>query len=597
MTTDVETAGQAAVAGAPALLTQGTSIAGGRFTIAAHLRSSSFGEVYRASDSSGDPVTLYRLRDDLVADAAAAARVAQLVQAVSAIEHKNLAHTQELLEETTGRFIVGDYADGNPLADLIARKREASTAFSPKGAYNVMAHVCNALDHVHGQRGAHGALHTGNVIVTKAGRVKVAELGIGALYSRTLARSAAAVFIAPDVLGGGKVTPPADIFSCGVILYELLTGARPGQGSPPPSQANPNLPAEVDRVVARCTAPDPGQRFASAGELKAALSGALGLNSGGVSTQTAAVEPAATAARRPSLAHQLSSTQQAHLAAVTPTSPSAQMNGALADDEERFLINKGSLDYGPFSFAQIVQMIETHEIVPGNDIVDKDTGDRCNVEEHPLLAPLVDKAKHHRDEMRRAQAEVAHAKSEKRRGATLYLFIAAGAIALCFGVYGAVSALSTAKDSDDVTLASLEESELQMAITFPSASEKKKRRARRRTTNKGQRGGAAGLDDFDGAMDLGDASEGGGSERLDDSQINPVIQRHGGKLGRCLQSGGSRQANIQFIVKGSTGRVSAVKVNGQQSGGLHGCIARAMKSMQFPKFNGVRTRAEFDIGF
>ena len=82
--------------------------------------------------------------------------------------------------------------------------------------------------------------------------------------------------------------------------------------------------------------------------------------------------------------------------------------------------------------------------------------------------------------------------------------------------------------------------------------------------------------------------------RLDDSVLNSVIQRNGAGLGQCLLKTGSRSASIVFIVRGN-GRVSDVMVNGQTGGELAGCIRARMQAMQFPSFNGPRTKGSFTM--
>ena len=112
-----------------------------------------------------------------------------------------------------------------------------------------------------------------------------------------------------------------------------------------------------------------------------------------------------------------------------------------------------------------------------------------------------------------------------------------------------------------------------------------------RKRGKGGSGGVAG--GWDDSLNM-DMSEGGGSERLDDSQINPVIQRHGGRLGGCLSRTGSRYADIDFIIAGS-GKVKYVRVNGKTGGPLAKCVRGAMMRMKFPSFNGPRTKANFNM--
>jgi hypothetical protein len=93
----------------------------------------------------------------------------------------------------------------------------------------------------------------------------------------------------------------------------------------------------------------------------------------------------------------------------------------------------------------------------------------------------------------------------------------------------------------------------------------------------------------------GDEDDGGGSP-LPMGTVFQVYSKYGGQLGGCLASTGSRSAAIAIIIDGPSGRVNWVRVNGEASGSLHGCMSRVLKSMKFPSTDGPRTRAEFDIG-
>jgi hypothetical protein len=96
------------------------------------------------------------------------------------------------------------------------------------------------------------------------------------------------------------------------------------------------------------------------------------------------------------------------------------------------------------------------------------------------------------------------------------------------------------------------------------------------------------------ALDMSDEGD-EGSETLDMGRVYQTYSRYGGQLGGCLQSTGERAANIYINITGPTGRVSFVRVNGKTGGPLVNCIGRVVRGMQFPKINGPRTRAEFDI--
>jgi len=271
-----------------------------------------------------------------------------------------------------------------------------------------------------------------------------------------------------------------------------------------------------------------------------------------------------------------------------------------AERDEKWLISKGKLDYGPFSLAQIAEQIQADQILPGHVIVDKDTGHRRSVEEHPLLTELVDAAQDRRDEQRRTQAEVQHASQEKRRGAALYLLIGAGLLALAGGAYVLVGKLGAARRDDSGALSSLEAGSLETKISFPSKGERQKRRrnaaARKSTAGAG---GVAGRWDDSLQLDMSadeEDDESGGSDRLTDDQVNPVIQRHGGALGRCLTSTGTSSGMIEFIVR-PNGSVSHVRVNGQTGTAAANCMRGVMTRMQFPSFDGVRSKHYFDMSY
>ncbi len=586
MPPDVEMAGESgagAAAGPTTRLAPGTKLAGGAYIVASYLGRASLGELYRATEAQGEPVAIYLFDDVVAKNAAARDRLDQQIAVVAEVQHKNVARTSAIQTEGPLAYTVNEFVDGSTLASLIDGKRAAGSVFTPKGAYNVLAHLCNALAQVH-QRGAHGMLWPGNVIVNKAGRVKITELGLVA--PGAIARGPAAAYAAPELVQHAQVTPAADVYSAGAILYELLTGVAPQPNCPPPSKVTLGLPVAIDQVVAKCVNPDPGARFPDVGALKTALQQAVD----GAPVRSSG--PAPKVAKRPSLAHQLSAEQQAQLAR-----PSGQ-TAAVSDTAEKWLVSKGKLDYGPFNLEQIIAQIKTDQVLPGHVVIDNETGERTQVEDHPLLHDIVDRAKQLRDDRRRAEAEAQHVKKETRRGATLYVFIAIGVLVLGAAAYLLVTKLGAADDDKgDGAIAELKEGELQTKITFPTRSKSSgKKGSRRGKRGSGSRGGAIGGDGFDDPLDLGDVSDGEDSERLDDTEINPVISRHGGKLGRCLSSTGSRHASVQFIIKG-TGRVSAVKVNGQTSGKLADCIGRVMRTMKFPSFNGPRTKAEFEMSF
>jgi hypothetical protein len=261
------------------------------------------------------------------------------------------------------------------------------------------------------------------------------------------------------------------------------------------------------------------------------------------------------------------------------------LEAAMADPTERWLITKGSLDYGPYSLAQVLEQIRADGVMPGHLIIDNDTGQRSRAEEHPFFGPLVEQARQTRDDNRRASAEVSHAKTSRRRGLMLVGVIGAGVIGLGLIAYVVVGMASEATEDEVQGISAVGAGTLEAKISFPKQPERKK--------PAGGGGGGTGPKGSD-TLDLDMAGD-DGSERLSNDQINSVLQGGGSRLGRCVAQNGGGSVHIEFIVDGPTGKVSFVKVNGQQDGGLYGCLNKSLRGLKFPTVNGARTRAEFDI--
>ncbi len=588
-------------------LAPGVALAQGRFQIATLIGRTAFGEVYRATDrTTNQPVALRLLNAELVRDAASLERLQKVVAGVSRMEHKNIAHTLECGAESGMAYVVTEYVDGQTLRALLSRKRAAGgAAFSLKGAYNVIAHVCNALTYAH-QATWHGAVSASNVLVNKAGRVKLTEFGLarafpqfGRLATEFPADLAA---VAPEIATSPATADGrADVYSVGAVLYELLTGREPSQSLVRPSAVQPGLAAEVDQIVARCLAPNPGDRFPDVAQLKAALAQAVerGGAAAGQAPRTTLPPGGVRASAPPAPGSAPPRATPGPMPRVS--APQPRVSGAavaMADEnEEKWLIQKGKLDFGPFSFAQIKQQIAADQIEPQHVMIDNENGQRGRVDDHPLLHDLVMAAVQRRDDARRANAEHHVVTADKRKGTTLYAVIGVGVIALVVGGYFIVEAVKGGdKKKQTAEIASLETSELNFTIKLADQPKRPPRDPNRKAGPRVPRaaGSSGGGGGFDEALDLGSAEDGEESETLANSDINPVLQRYGGKLGRCLGGGNGRHANIEFIIKGN-GKVSAVRVNGQEGGPLTTCIRGSMTAMQFPTFNGPRTRASFDI--
>jgi len=550
-------------------------------------------DAYRAEGPQG-PATIYVIHARIASQHAVRDQIIAGTRAAAGLpEHKHLVRT--LAAGLTGDilWIATEEADGSLVRDLLAKKKQTAAragnaGLGSRATGNLIVGVAAALADVH-----HGALADESIVVNRSGRVRVIDLALGA---GTIAAMTAGLIpphgsIAPELLAGAAPNGPADVYAIGALLYECLVGAPLAKGGPRPSEVVPGVNSQIDELVARACHKDPEKRFGRADVLGEVVGEAL--NKGGA-MMTSAVP---TLDRAPSLGD-----QQASLATEIAASAASSagiavdrvLHAALADSTEKWLISKGKLDYGPFSLADVITQIEKGDIVAGNVIMDKDSGARSDVGEHPMLGPMIEVARQRRDDARRAQAEVAVQSSEKKKGVMLYLLIFLGVLGAAAAVYFVIKAVKGDSAEKKIEgIAALDGASLKVTVSMPKAPPK--RTGGKRTGGNTGAGGSHQRGNEDLSLDMSDEDD-SGSSTLDMGTVYGVYSKQGGRLGGCLQKTGAGQASIGMIIDGASGRVTLVKVDGKQSGGTWACLNGVLRGMQFPKLKGGRTRAEFDIG-
>jgi serine/threonine-protein kinase len=195
-------------------------------------------------------------------------------------------------------YMAMEYVSGLDLATLLTRCRRQSVQIPVEMAVYVAAEVAKGLDHAHRRRDeqnqplniVHLDVSPQNVLLSLEGEVKVTDFGIArslsdASLTQTGTVMGTAHYSAPEQVRGESASPASDIYSMGVVLYEMLTGERPYSGDTPiavamarlsedpphPKELRSAIPAALDAVVMRALAREPGDRFASAAEMRAAL--------------------------------------------------------------------------------------------------------------------------------------------------------------------------------------------------------------------------------------------------------------------------------------------------------------------------------------
>lgn len=258
-----------------------------RYEVIREIGRGGMAEVYLARDRLLDrPVAVKVLHREFARDAHFVERFRREAQAAAALNHPNVVAVYDWGQEADTSFIVMEYVEGRPLSDII---REGG-AREPRTAARIAAHVAAALSFAH-QRGlVHRDVKPANILITPAGQVKVADFGIARFratdgLTQTGAVMGTATYFSPEQAQGLDVDGRSDVYSLGVVLYEMLSGAPPFRGENPVTVAYqhvqetpeplgrraPDVPVALQQIVARAMAKDPARRYPSADEMRADL--------------------------------------------------------------------------------------------------------------------------------------------------------------------------------------------------------------------------------------------------------------------------------------------------------------------------------------
>ena len=242
-------------------------------------------EVHLARDLLLDrPVALKVLYPELSRDPTFVERFRREAQSAANLSHPNIVSVYDWGEEDGTYFIVMEYVDGESLASLVHR----AGALQPDEAAEIGAEIAAALAVAHRGNMVHRDVKPGNVLIDRQGQIKVTDFGIARAVNTTenLTQPGSvmgtATYFSPEQAQGLRIDPRSDVYSLGVVLYELVTGAPPfSADSPvavaykhvredpvPPSRLNQEVPPDFERIVLTAMAKNPDDRYANALELR-----------------------------------------------------------------------------------------------------------------------------------------------------------------------------------------------------------------------------------------------------------------------------------------------------------------------------------------
>ncbi len=551
-------------------------LVGGRFQVRSHMAEEDGSSLYQAQDTQGGtPVHLRVFGANGTTQNLAESDLGR----ASSITDKNLATLVAWGCEGERFYVATEAVDGASVRQLVDARRSEGGVIGLSHAHVILGHVCNALENAHKML-VHGGINPETIRITSGGRVKLVNLGLLRLIPALARRGGPAgnqpgLYLAPEVAAGEDPSPAADVYSLSAVFYEMITGHAPGSPLWPPSKVNPAVPPVIDAVVARGMAPLPETRFARPRELLDAMGGVIAsMEGGGVAAKP--VEPPSTISIGKSF--------------------SVADAVRLTEEYERWLVQKDRLDYGPFSLAQVMAQMEKGIFTGDDIIVDVDSGDRQKIREHAQLLEFTRVTERRLEMQRRAQAEQVHEHVERKKGRWTLLIIGAAVVAVAGGVGWYIHKRAAAKD--DVLASRVSEADVDAFLKDVKISFAPPKRAGGRRSGGGPSGANNGIagraEDFNNDMNFGDVSEGGGDAILDEGRIDQVMRANYRKLVPCIMGKGVSTVEVDFVVM-PTGRIKAVRVNGQGKGSLPMCILNQMQWFGFPSYKGKPTIANWSM--
>lgn len=256
----------------------------GRYRLVSQHGSGGMSVIYRATDIElGRTVAIKILRPSLTNDPSFLVRFRQEARNVANLAHPNIVTVHDVGQDGNTHYIVMEFLDGQDLKKII----KADAPFSIERTLNYAIQICAGIGYAHRAGLVHADVKPQNILTTDGDRIKVTDFGIAQALAATRPDERQKVvwgsphYFAPEQAQGEYPTPSADVYSIGVVLFEMLTGRLPFMGNDqqelalahirdaPPriSELNPKVPPSLDTIIQKTLAKEPASRYRTADQL------------------------------------------------------------------------------------------------------------------------------------------------------------------------------------------------------------------------------------------------------------------------------------------------------------------------------------------
>lgn len=603
---------------------------GGRFFVERYLGSSGGGVSYLCNDKeTQEPVVLKVLEMPFPGEARFKA-LQKEVGLASSIEQRNLMAAIGMGRTDQGEiFVAMEFVEGATLSQIVAGRREEGRTLSLRDAFTVLAHICDALDVVHKRRVCHGVLTPYNVYLNRSGRIKVGNLAVGQIEAKYLhARQEGpfvdSIYVAPEVAHDpSRLSPRADLYSLGMLAAELLSPMglpdERKQAHDMALDAIANYPPALFSLISSCLSRDPAQRPESVQHFRAdfeevARSAGAKISGppppGALPVEPAVEDPGKEGESKDGL-----------FDLFDVGALSAPGDGA---GEERYLVQKSGLDYGPFTHDEILEQLYKDEITEHSLVLDRTTQERRRLQEIETFREAVLEYIPKREERLRLEAEArAELQRKVKKGGVAFLVmgIIAGVITLLAMAWFWWQQPAPEPMALEHAFASLPyrfspppsefqsvavDASVMESIFNPNISQEEVARqvARVRSRQRAvasaagpgapSQPGGAGAEQEIAEVDL---TQGGGStHHLTVQEINQVIMADFPAMRECIMAEVGRNRSfrgvtVKFFIRpsGTTGGVQIKETNYQNSE-VGQCLVRRFRGLTFPEHGAISNR-------